>query len=166
MPVYRAVDKHELVCGFHEEQEDTLEKLLLHQRVIIGREVGFGCGLWINPGVSLEKYEPKDETRRHPRCIAAWLPVLWRFVGRITAAQILSEEPLHAGRDSPAEPPSSGVPKLDRLAKSEQSAKKKGREGDAKAAKTMSDADKGRHHTNGKPWQEYMGEIGMGGDDG
>jgi len=104
MPVYRAVDKHEMVCGFHEEQEDTLEKLALLQGVMIGREDGFGCGLWINPAAGLPKYEPESLTRKRPRCIAAWLPTLWRYVGSITGEQLLAERPVEHFESSNQEP--------------------------------------------------------------
>jgi hypothetical protein len=93
MPIYRAVDKHELVCGFHEEQEDTLDKLEHLQGVVIGREEGFGCGLWINPATSLPTYAPNDPTRQRQRCIASWLPIVWKFAGKITAEEILAEGP-------------------------------------------------------------------------
>lgn len=92
LPIYAEPDKHEYACGFHEEQVDTLDSLKTHDGIIVGREEGFGRGLWVRRRLSPEKYQPSDPIRQKPRCIASWLPTIWGYVGRVTGAQLLADD--------------------------------------------------------------------------
>lgn len=97
-PLYREPEKVETVGVFSEPQWATLDKLVLHQSCVVGREKGngknplFKSPLWINPGTRTDHPFALHPVRSKPRDIADWLPTLWGYVGRISGKDLVPDE--------------------------------------------------------------------------
>lgn len=91
-PFYRELDGRPIVCTFHKDMIERLDKLTLHQRVEIGQEDADNVGLWLRAEKGM-LYSTTLNARKIGADIAGWLPVLWKLRGVITREMLLSAGP-------------------------------------------------------------------------